>query len=401
MNNLSYIYMTLTLCVCLLMMGVSVAEKSLIPGDLDGDMIVSAEELEEAKGALERGDLADDELALIKRIHEEYPRTVVDFSGREVTIYRPVERVVCTASQHIESLRSLRVPAETIVGIPEGANREAYFAEFAAVPSIGHFYEADVERILELQPDLIIAHPGPGPGGNSLEELLGRMRVSGVPVISLKCNIPETYPDEMRALGKIFERAEEAEEFIQFYEGVLQGISARTASIPPEGRPKVYTEWKPYNTNSILDMGEVEMAGGVHIFAGGRPVREVESEAVMVSDPDVIIRLVWDRDYDAIASDDISSFTDATSEILGRPELVGVKAVKEGRVYAMASPFWTYLPGSSCRHFIGVAYMAKWFYPDLFEDLDPQAIHQRYLTQFQGLDYDLEERGAFAYPPPA
>ncbi len=401
MNKLSYIHRTLTLCVCLLMMGISAAAEEAVPGDLDGDMIVYAWELEVAKGSLERGDITDDELALIKRINEEYPRTVVDFSGREVTIFRPVERVVCTASQHIESLRSLGVHTETIVGIPEGANREAYFAEFALVPSIGHFYEADVEKILELQPDLIIAHPGPGPGGNTLEELLGRMRGSGVPVISLKCNIPETYPDEMRALGKIFEREEEAEEFIQFYEGVLKGITARTGSIPDEDRPRVYTEWKPSNTNSILDMGAVEMAGGVHIFAGGRPVREVDSEAVMVSDPDVIIRLVWDRDYDAITSDDISSFNDARSEILGRPELAGVKAVKEGKVYAMASPFWTYLPGSSCRHFIGVANMAKWFYPDLFEDLDPQAIHQRYLSEFQGLDYDLSERGAFVYPSSA
>ncbi len=42
--------------------------------------------------------------------------------------------------------------------------------------------------------------------------------------------------------------------------------------------------------------------------------------------------------------------------------------------------------------------MAKWFYPDLFEDLDPQAIHQEYLTRFQGLDYDLDEYGVFVYP---
>jgi hypothetical protein len=33
------------------------------------------------------------------------------------------------------------------------------------------------------------------------------------------------------------------------------------------------------------------------------------------------------------------------------------------------------------------------------EDLDPQAIHQEYLTRFQGLDYDLGEQGVFVYPP--
>ena len=45
------------------------------------------------------------------------------------------------------------------------------------------------------------------------------------------------------------------------------------------------------------------------------------------------------------------------------------------------------------------AYMAKWFYPDIFEDLDPEVIHQEYLDRFQELDYDLDEHGVFAYPP--
>lgn len=48
---------------------------------------------------------------------------------------------------------------------------------------------------------------------------------------------------------------------------------------------------------------------------------------------------------------------------------------------------------------VTIAYMAKWFYPELFEDLDPQAIHQEYLTEIQGLDYDLNEHGVFVNPP--
>jgi iron complex transport system substrate-binding protein len=43
--------------------------------------------------------------------------------------------------------------------------------------------------------------------------------------------------------------------------------------------------------------------------------------------------------------------------------------------------------------------MVKWLYPELFVDLDPEAIHQEYLTRFQGLDYDLDTHGVFVYPP--
>ena len=47
---------------------------------------------------------------------------------------------------------------------------------------------------------------------------------------------------------------------------------------------------------------------------------------------------------------------------------------------------------------IGVLYFAKWLYPDLFQDLDPQAVHQEYIDKFQNVDYDLEEHGVFVYP---
>ncbi len=39
------------------------------------------------------------------------------------------------------------------------------------------------------------------------------------------------------------------------------------------------------------------------------------------------------------------------------------------------------------------------FHPDLFADMDPEAIHQEFLTDFQELDYDLNEHGVFVYPP--
>ena len=48
---------------------------------------------------------------------------------------------------------------------------------------------------------------------------------------------------------------------------------------------------------------------------------------------------------------------------------------------------------------MGIAYCAKWFHPDLFEDFDPQAIHQEYLDRFQRLDFDVSEHGVFVYPP--
>ena len=80
--------------------------------------------------------------------------------------------------------------------------------------------------------------------------------------------------------------------------------------------------------------------------------------------------------------------------ILNRPGFDNITAVKENRVYLITSD----ICDRSCNS-IGIAYMAKWFHPDLLKNLDPKAVHQEYLTRFQRLDYDLDDQGVFIYPP--
>jgi iron complex transport system substrate-binding protein len=44
--------------------------------------------------------------------------------------------------------------------------------------------------------------------------------------------------------------------------------------------------------------------------------------------------------------------------------------------------------------------MAKWLHPELFEDLDPQAMHQEFIDRYcPGLNFDVYRNGTFAYPP--
>jgi len=285
-----------------------------------------------------------------------------------------------------------------IIGITEPGNEYSYLSEFSDVQSIGYTWNPDVEKILELEPDAIIIHPGPGPGGD-LNHVVRTLEDSGMTVLCFRCNLPESYPEEIEALGHLFEREDEAEKFSEFYESVHDSIGGITDSIPDERRPKVYSEWKPYYTSS-LDAYPIEMAGGKYIFAGAGPIKEVDPEAVISQDPDIIIRIVWDEDYDAKMTDDTAKLEETREEMLNRPELQNVTAVKNGNVFVIASPLWTYLPYSGCRHFIGIGYLAKWFHPDLFGNLDPETVHQQYLTEFQGVSYDLNERGVFVYPAP-
>jgi hypothetical protein len=68
----------------------------VVPGDLDGDLIVSDEEQEAAQSSYDDGKITSEELEKIEHIYENYPRTITDMAGREVTLYKPVERIITT-----------------------------------------------------------------------------------------------------------------------------------------------------------------------------------------------------------------------------------------------------------------------------------------------------------------
>ena len=72
----------------------AVAFDVVVPGDLDGDSIVSDEELEAAQSSYDDGSVTAEELEKIEHIYENYPRTIIDSAGREVTLYKPVERII-------------------------------------------------------------------------------------------------------------------------------------------------------------------------------------------------------------------------------------------------------------------------------------------------------------------
>ncbi|MCP1391366.1 MAG: hypothetical protein J5I35_01235 [Methanothrix harundinacea] len=66
-----------------------------------------------------------------------------------------------------------------------------------------------------------------------------------------------------------------------------------------------------------------------------------------------------------------------------------MRAVKDERVYIITSGIVGGAPSV-----IGDLYLAKWFHPDLFEDVEPESVHGELLQKFLGLELD----GVYVYP---
>ena len=352
-------------------------------------------------------------------VGKEKELTLIDSVDRIVTVKKPVERIIPLCTFQLEHLRTLDA-ADRIVGVDSYLARapEIYLGELCELPVVGKGTSPDYETILSLKPDLVMIGLGSyyDTAVDKLEsadpnlpilrmDFFGAMHKYGASIDTLPCDV--------RKMGYVLDRREEAEEFIDWYYEIIEQITDRTDTLSDDEKPRVLygdfksggaAEWFTYNRDSIRHV-TIEMAGGRNIAADVTPMTwgdagYVDMEWVIEQNPEIIVRYylpylgtsmgIWW----SYGIDDPTEMITKRDEVLNRPEFANVAAVKDERVQILAVDIISY--GAPC---ISIAYFAKTFHPELFEDLDPQKVHQEFLTRFQRIDYDLDEHGVFAYPP--
>ena len=334
-------------------------------------------------------DVTQIELVILGR---ELELTIFDTADRIVTVNKPITSIV---GGPFGILRSFGTElTDIVVGTYSQVDLEVYPELSDELLDVGSGWAPDLEKILGLNPDIVFMQPPGGPFDTT--PTLTRLESAGITVLCFKCQTPAIHREEVEKLGYLFDRSDEAEIYLDWRENVLNSIKEKVDTIPEEDTVNVYFEsYLPYTTYPRY--GYLAEAGGMDIFAD-EPGGSVDPEAVIDRNPDVILKVAYPGGGYNVDADDTADLKALRDEIMSRPELQGVKAVEDERVYVITSYLLLYLP--HCNHIecFQLAYQAKWLHPELFEDIDPQAIHQEYLTEFQRMDIDLDEKGVFVYP---
>ncbi len=321
--------------------------------------------------------------------------TLVDSADRIVTVKKPLERIFAPWTYYIETLRSLKLEKDRIVGVSAYIAKDPIgkilFPEFSDHPYIGKG-ATDFEKIASLNPDAVMFHCWKKADVKKFEDM-------GLTVLCFDLYRPgDFFVKEVKKLGYLINKNEEAKEFLEFYEGCLNTIKERNEKIPEDEKIRVYFEsTKPYRSagKGAGYHQKLVMAGGNNIFGDYSGYFDVDPEEVIKRNPEIIIvKPSYMEGKYGYELNEPSWLRDARGDVLNRPELAKVTAVKNKRVYAFDGYIFG---GAQC--FIAIEYMAKLFYPDLFEGVDPEVTHREYLTRFQGVDYDLDKHGIFVYPP--
>ncbi|MCE5337241.1 MAG: ABC transporter substrate-binding protein [Methanomicrobiaceae archaeon] len=382
-----------------------------VPCDRDGDDTLTAPELATAildsldarfmGGTVEAPSPVDlRDAAFIYEHWDGRTLTITDSSGRTTTLSRPLRRIALFNSDTLEMLRSIGVEPDRIVGVSKYVLEDpVFYPEYQGTANLGSTWAPDYEQAASIRPDAVFLYATLSESSCADIEKTLRSIDPGIRFFRFDSYRPATYAEEARTLGLLLGKEEEARRFLAFYGNVTGSVAGVVDAIPVEDRVPVYLEsWHDYKSagkGSGYDE-KIELAGGRNVF-GENPVEYpvVDPEAVISRNPDVIVKIVGAGElaFGGYGDDDQSSFETVCRTIGNRPVWDRISAVRDGRVHIIHSDV---IGGP--EFFIGTAYLAKWFYPDLFTDLDPRAVHQQYLEEFQHLDYDLDEHGTFVYP---
>jgi iron complex transport system substrate-binding protein len=324
-------------------------------------------------------------------VGKEKELTLIDSIGRIVTVKKPVERTVWmnVFSADVPQMFGIE---DKIVGVGDYIKDEdVRFPKFSKLPAVGS-YPPDYEMILSLNPGVYMTY--------ALRPYTSEhaKKLPGVTVVGMYFYEADILVEELVMLGYIFGKKDEAKHYIDdFHDKYIGQIKEQTERFSEEEKTKLMLVYRDTVDCQSGAHPMIEKCGGRNIFADISAYSvKIDPEEVIKRNPEVIIKKIRAEDIGGSGyhSNDVSKMKAMWEDIMNRPEWSNVSAVKNNRVYIMQIDL---LYGLSEP--VAMTYWAKWFHPDIFEDLDPQAIHQEFIDKFLSIDFNVYAHGVFVYHP--
>lgn len=203
-----------------------------------------------------------------------------DDAGRRIVMPSPATRIVSLAP-HATELLFAAGAGNQVVGVSDYSD---FPAEARQLPSVGGSMQLDLERIIALKPDLIIAWTS----GNSPKQV-ARLRALGFAVFESEPRRFEDVASSLERLGALVGSAQGKAEADRFRRR-LAGLRERYAGRAPV--TVFYQIWpSPLMTlNDAHIVSEaIRLCGGRNIFGQLRTLAPtVSREAVVTADPEAI-----------------------------------------------------------------------------------------------------------------
>lgn len=279
-----------------------------------------------------------------------FPVTVVDDFGRSVAVSKVPERIVSLAPSNTEILFALGLGPK-VVGVTKFCDYPPEVPERVQkgdIAVIGGFADPSIERIVALDPDLVLA------SSSLQEEVVRDLGEKGITVIALNPKKVDQILANIRLVGEVTGKLEDAEKLTNEMQRAIDIVRDKIKDVTY--RPRVYYEvwYEPVYTigPETWQNQLIERAGGINIFADAKEAYPiVSSEAVIQRDPEIIIVPIGYMG--GVKKEDFEK----------RPGWTAISAVKNNRIFEIDENIVN-RPGP--RIVQGLQQLARFIHPEIF-----------------------------------
>ena len=265
-----------------------------------------------------------------------------DDLGRLVAINGTPQRIVSLAPSNTEILFALGL-GDKVVGVTDYCD---YPPEALEKEKVGGYADPDIEKLVALNPDLIlVAHGTP-------MDVIDTMVGLGLTLFGIKTSDLDDALNDIRRIGEITDTELEAQALTSEMAVRIQAVTNQTKEL--EQRPRVfYIVWHDplWTAGSGTFIHElIEKGGGVNICGNLTGYPTISIEEVVARNPEVIITSSWPSVYEWAMNETALNATDAR---------------QNGRVFACDDNL-VQRPGP--RLVQGLEWFAHFIHPEIFEE---------------------------------
>jgi iron complex transport system substrate-binding protein len=299
--------------------------------------------------------------------------TVTDMVGRQVTLPKSPERVICISPGTLRLLIYLEGKSR-VVGVEDLERRfpttRPYWVanmELSRLPSIGPGgpntinREPDLEKVLAVNPEVIFISYMDRRKADSLQKKIG------IPVIVLTYGpfgtFNEIVYDSIRIVGRVLGKEARGEAVIDFIEGSRKDLYSRVEDFPEDQKPAVYVGGIGFKGTHGIESTETLYAPFVWVKARNIAMSEGKKGHLFVGKEKI---LRWNPDIIFI---DSGGNERVRQDYVKKPDFYdGLKAFKERQVHILHAFNW-YM--TNLGTVLADAYtVGKILYSKQFEDVD-------------------------------
>lgn len=273
-------------------------------------------------------------------VKSQFPLTITDFLGREITIEKEPERIVSLAPSVTELIFAVGA-GDRVVGVTE---YDTYPEEVKDLPKVGGFKGPNIELITAQEPDIVFASTLSG------KEEMETLEKMGIPVVVIEAKSIDNIYESIEMLGKITNKEEKAQTIVNEMKSKIQEISNKV-----KDRPKIKVfhlidingNWTAGSGTFIHEL--INLAGGQNIAEDTEGWVQYSIEELVSKNPDAIV---------------MSSYAGDVETIKNMEGYKETNAVKNNNIYVVSND--DIISRASNRIVLGLEEIAKFLHPEVF-----------------------------------